>query len=327
MPLLRKIPHKSNALRNHRACSIAIDTFPQPPKRAEWPFAYHRPTRNMSVHTLQQPATLITVASGKGGVGKTNVASGLGLALSKAGKRVILLDMDLGLANLDVVLGARSDYHLGQVIKGERNITEIITRGPGGLSYVSGGPGDEEMANLSHRVLKKLTESLHELAWLADYLIIDTSAGLTQNTISFAQVADEVVVVTTPEPTALVDAYALIKTIFQKEPDHHLRLLVNMARNEADAVQIIKRLSLVVKSFAGLTLRQAGYLPYDDFVAQAVRKRKPFFLSAPQGPASLAIYRFAQRIIQDTETEQRKRQKTPTKEDFLQRLLNVFSKS
>ncbi|MBF0255616.1 MAG: MinD/ParA family protein [Gammaproteobacteria bacterium] len=278
----------------------------------------------MSKAPINQPASILTIASGKGGVGKTNVASSLGLALAQAGKRVILLDMDLGLANLDVVLGVRAEYNLSHVIKGEKTITQALSRGPGGLVFVSGGPGDEEMANLSQRVLNRLCESMQELAWLADYLIIDTSAGLSRNTISFTRAADEVLVVTTPEPTAMVDAYALIKTILQGMPEQQLRLLVNMARGEADAVQIIKRLSMVVKSFSGHNLKHAGYLPYDNAVGLGVRKRKSFYLEAPYAPASVAIRKFSQKILADAKRASQQKKPQQSQQDFLQRLLNAF---
>jgi flagellar biosynthesis protein FlhG len=272
----------------------------------------------------QDAASILTVASGKGGVGKTNISVSLSLALCRAGKRVILLDMDLGLANVDVVLGVRSTYHLKDVIEGNKEITEIITRGPMGLGFISGGPGDEDLANISKASLRRLTESLQKLSWLADYIIIDTSAGLSRNTMSFTKAADEVIVVTTPEPTALVDAYALMKSILQDMPEQNLRLLVNMARNEKDATQIIKRLSMVVKSFSSRSLQHAAFLPYDDEVGTSVRKRKSFYLENPESKVSLAIQDFAKRVLVDGKLLRKQRQDKGAGSELLHRLLKAF---
>src|SRR5690554_1344524 len=170
---------------------------------------------------------VIVVASGKGGVGKTNIAVNLALALRQLDNCVALIDVDLGLANVDIVLGITPPYNLGHVFRGEKTLVEIIEDGPLGIKLLAGGSGMSELANLTGWRLEQFVKSLDELNREFDFVVLDTGAGIGQNVLSFALATDEVLVVTTPEPTAITDAYGLIKVVFQRNPQAQIRLIVD----------------------------------------------------------------------------------------------------
>ncbi|HKJ08611.1 MAG TPA: MinD/ParA family protein [Gammaproteobacteria bacterium] len=241
-------------------------------------------------------ATVIAITSGKGGVGKSNVAANLAITLAQSNARVVLLDMDLGLANAHVLLGMSSQASLGDVLAGTKSIEEVAVPGPGNITVVPGGAADEELANLSSFALRRLLNSLKGLCRSFDYVIIDTAAGLSRNTLSFATASDVVVVVTTPEPTALLDAYAVFKSL-KTTSDPTLHLLINMARTPQEGKQAIRRLDTVIRSFWHVPLENTHCVPFDGAIGDAVRARRPVNLAYPNCPAARSIRAFGEKIL------------------------------
>ncbi|HZZ41631.1 MAG TPA: MinD/ParA family protein [Tepidisphaeraceae bacterium] len=241
-------------------------------------------------------ASVIAITSGKGGVGKSNVAVNLAIRLSAAGKRVILLDADLGLANADVLCNVTLPWNLFHVINRQRELKDVLYDAPGGFRLIGGASGLAKMADLSELDRQRLIDSLADLERQADVILIDTGAGISTNVLSFARAVDHVLVVTTPEPTAITDAYAVVKVLGRDGRDRRVSLLVNQATSAAEARAVYERIAKVAKQFLGISVMDAGYLPADEQVQLAVRRRRPFILSAPNCPASLAVNQLAMRL-------------------------------
>ena len=246
--------------------------------------------------TPDRTARVLAVTSGKGGVGKTNVAVNLAARLASMHRRVLLLDADLGLANADVLMNVSSSATLAHVVAGRRKLADVICKGPGGLSFVPGASGLSQMANLTDLERARMVQMLRRFEREYDWILVDTGAGIGRNVLSFALAADEVLVVTTPEPTATTDAYALTKTIMKKREDSVVNLLVNMVRDRHEAKQVFDRINAVCRRFLGRSLRDAGYVVQDAHVGASVRARRPFVLAVPDCPASVCVTRLAHRL-------------------------------
>ena len=264
----------------------------------------------------QRHARVLAVTSGKGGVGKTSTSVNLGIALAAKGQRVTLLDADLGLANVEVLLGLNSLYNLQHVITGERHMRQIVVQGPGGIGLVPGSSGIAKLADLGPIARENIIRGLGELQEDADFVIIDTMAGIGQNAVAFAAAADEVLLVTTPEPSAIVDAYAMVKTIHQLRADAVFRLIVNMAVNSAQANMVASKLDHVAQQYLGRTLAYAGYIPRDPHVAQAVMQTTPFFLRYPMAPATKSVQDIADALMR-----QKLEQERGNRPGFLRRIV------
>ncbi|MCL6588498.1 MAG: MinD/ParA family protein [Firmicutes bacterium] len=247
--------------------------------------------------TAAKPARVIAITSGKGGVGKTNFAVNLGIALSKLGAKVTLVDADLGLANVDVVLGLVPQYNLGHVILGEKQISEVIVNGPSGLRVVTSGSGIYKLANLSEKNLERCLEHLNEIEKSTDIMLVDTGAGLSRNVLKFVLAAGEVIIVTTPEPTAITDAYGVIKVIAGADKRTPIWVVVNMIHNEAEGNQSLERLVTVSQRFLGVALTKIGFIPLDPVVSKAVKDQQPFIISHPRSLASLSIQQIAKDLL------------------------------
>jgi flagellar biosynthesis protein FlhG len=241
-------------------------------------------------------ARVLAVSSGKGGVGKTNVAVNLAARLATMGRRVILLDADLGLANADLLSGVRVRGNLAHVVTGRRKLPDVCCKAPGGFTLIPGASGLAAMADLAERDRARMFELLHQIEGENDLLLVDTGAGISPNVLSFVLAADEVLVVTTPEPPAIADAYALIKTIYRRRENAQVSVLVNMARDRAEARRVFDRINAVCRRFLGRSLRDAGYMVVDPKVPAAVRRRMPFALDDPPGPASECIAQLAHKL-------------------------------
>lgn len=242
-------------------------------------------------------AQIVTVTSGKGGVGKTNLAVNLAIACAALGKRVVVIDVDLGLANVDVVLNVNSRFNLSHVISGKRDILEILTPAPGNIEIVPGATGVERMANLDAGERANLVGSLDKLSGKADLVIVDTGAGISRNVIGFTAAADQVLVVTTPDPTAVIDAYATIKMVLREEHRGDLRLVVNQASTRAEGDRVAQGIQEVVRKFLNAYVDYAGHVLADPMVVQSVRRKRPFLLEYPTGPASLCVQSVARSLL------------------------------
>ena len=243
-------------------------------------------------------ATVIAITSGKGGVGKSNVAVNLAIRFAKSGKDVVLLDADLGLANADVLCNVDLPANLSHVIARKRELRDVLVQAPGGFRLIGGASGLARMADLTDDDRGRLLEALAELEQQADIIIIDTGAGISPNVLSFTRAADHVLVVTTPEPTAITDAYAVIKVVSRDPGNRRINLLVNQARSAGEGRIVHDRIARVAKQFLGATVFDAGHVMSDDAVPLAVRRRVPFVLSTPNCPAGQCITRLAMRFEQ-----------------------------
>lgn len=248
---------------------------------------------------------VFAVTSGKGGVGKTNLALGLSLALAKAGHRVMLLDADMGLADIDIILGLIPKYNLSHVFTGEKHLEEVLYQGPAGLQIIPGGSGIEELANFDTLTLTKLLKDIGNLDQKLDFLFVDTSAGISKQVMAFILAADEVLVVTTSEPTALIDAYGLIKVFKHRSGTGKLKLIINMVRNQQEGEMAAQKLLGVVQQFLNLEIEVAGYVPRDSSVSEAVRRHQPYILAFPRAPVSLSTIKIASSLSNLTQEKAR----------------------
>jgi len=238
---------------------------------------------------------VIAITSGKGGVGKTNISANFAYLLSRMGKRTLLLDADAGLANIDVILGIIPQYNLHHVLNGEKSLSEAVIDGPGGIKILPASSGIPEMAALSKGQKFTLLEELDGLDQDFDFMIIDTAAGIADNVMYFNMVAREIIVVASPEPTSLTDAYALIKVLYQTYETRRFTLLVNMALNSDEAGEVYTRLSNATNHFLDLPIEYLGYIPRDLNVPKAVKKRK---LIAEAFPDTKAV-KFMSKIVKE----------------------------
>jgi flagellar biosynthesis protein FlhG len=255
-------------------------------------------THLRSLVTDRRRASVIAITSGKGGVGKSNIAVNLAIKMSEAGKEVVLLDADLGLANADVLCNVVLPSNLSHVIARKKDLRDVMVRGPGGFSLIGGASGLARMADLTESDRHRLVVALDELEEKYDVILIDTGAGISANVLSFTRAADHVLVVTTPEPPAITDAYAVIKVLSRDGLERRVSLLVNQVRSVAEARLVHDRIAKVARQFLGVTIYDAGHVMLDDQVSQSVRKRIPFVVANPRCPASLCLSQLAVRLEQ-----------------------------
>lgn len=253
------------------------------------------------VPTAKEKTRVIAVTSGKGGVGKTNFAVNVGICLSRLGLRVGILDGDLGLANIDIILGMTPEFNLSHVLYGQKRLNEIVVEGPEGLLVLAGGSGVYDLANLSHWALERFVSEVETLDAALDILIIDTGAGISRNVMSFVLASDEAILVTTPEITAITDAYGVIKLIAKERPATKIRVVVNMTKNDSEAESVHRSLRLVVGRFikTDLNLELLGRIPWDPAVQEAVQAQAPFTVAYPGSRAAQTAARIAARLADD----------------------------
>lgn len=270
------------------------------------------------VKRSRQRARVLAVTSGKGGVGKTSTSVNLAITLAQYGGRVVLLDADLGLANVEVLMGLTSIYNLEHVIDGQKRLTEILVKAPGGIELIPGSSGLSQMADLSSTGRQRLLDGVEELQAETDFIIIDTMAGISHNAVSFAAAADEVLLVTTPEPSAIVDAYAMLKTLHNARRDAVIRLIVNMVGSQPQAKAVATKLANVSQQYLGRNLSYLGCLPRDPHVSQAVMQSRPFTLLYPNAPVTKYLQVLASRLMhQEVSAE-------PSRESFLKRFAQTL---
>lgn len=239
---------------------------------------------------------VLAITSGKGGVGKTNIAANLALCLAASRKRVLLLDADISLGNLDLVMNIRSQYNISHVVNGCKSIEDVIHIGPEGLRIVCGASGLGRLADIGEHEQHRLLQRLAALQNDTDVIVIDTAAGISSSVVGFCLAADHVLVVTTPEATAMTDAYGMIKVLVRKRYEGPISVIVNMARDAAEGKHTYQRLADVARRFLQADLYYAGVLLKDEHLCAAVRVRKPVVLAYPQSQISSAFVTLATRI-------------------------------
>jgi flagellar biosynthesis protein FlhG len=245
----------------------------------------------------ERKTRIITVTSGKGGVGKTNLSVNMALAFARLGKKVVVMDADLGLANVNVMLNMIPKYNLYHVIKKQKTIHEILVETEYGISIVAGASGFSQIANMGEQERHDFISELDTLSF-ADIIIIDTSAGVSSNVLDFIAAADDAIIITTPEPTAITDAYGIIKIIAMEYEGLNigLKLVVNRARGAAEAKSVADRMTNIAGQFLNLKVDYLGFIYDDPAVANAVRQQRPFVIIDPKCKASLCVQHLVERM-------------------------------
>jgi flagellar biosynthesis protein FlhG len=251
----------------------------------------------MSVNSVT-PArgAVLAITSGKGGVGKTSVTVNVAAALARAGHRVGVLDADLGLGNVDVMLGLTAGAHLGDVLGGDKTLGEIIVQAPGDFQVIPAGSGIRALTSLSGPQWQRLASVVAEASAGLDFLLLDTAPGISDHVIGLAALTDRVLVVTSYEPTAIVDAYAIIKLLSTANPDCEIGVVVNAARDEEQGELVFQQLATAAARFLGITLRYDGFIVRDQTVTDSVLDQRPVVNRMPDAPASRCFRRLALRL-------------------------------
>lgn len=240
---------------------------------------------------------VLAVTSGKGGVGKTTVAINMGLALGRLGKKVLVFDGDMGLANINVLLGVIPKYTLFHVLKGYKSLSEIIVQAGENTDFIPGASGYTQLANLGDEERDVLIRNFSQLEGY-DYIIIDTGAGIGGNVMAMLMASDQIFIVTTPEPTSITDAYGLIKTVVARDREKDIKILVNKARDSIEAKKVAARVINISNKFLGIEIKEYGVVYLDSDVEKSIRLQKPFILTYPKSRASECITHISRSIIQ-----------------------------
>ena len=255
-----------------------------------------------SQNAPQRPlARVITVTSGKGGVGKSNTSINLAIQFKKMGQRVIILDADFGLANIEVMFGAVPKHNLADLLYQGKNIKDIITWGPMDVGFISGGSGIASMSNLSREHLTYIIQNLAELDAIADIIIVDTGAGISDAVLEFLVASGEIIIVTTPEPTSITDSYSLLKALarhprFSTE-NSQLKVLANKVENAAEGQALYNKLNAVVARYLKLPVNYIGAIPEDSLLSRAVMQQMPVSIQSPNAKSALAYETIAKNLM------------------------------
>lgn len=248
---------------------------------------------------------LVTVSSGKGGVGKSNFSLNFGLGLMERGHRTVLFDVDLGLANLDVLMGISPQKNLIHLLEPDVTVWDILEKGPGNLEFIAGGSGFTQVLQLEDAKLDRLFAQLEPLQGYAETIIFDTGAGLSRESIRFMLSSDEVILVTTPEPTAITDAYAVIKMLHSRNPKIKIRMVINRATSEREGKLTADKLAMVAKQFLNMEIGTLGFIADDSHVSKAVKLQRPFLLAFPESQASRSIRKLVGNYLQHASQAER----------------------
>ena len=247
--------------------------------------------------SLRAGAKFLAVTSGKGGVGKTNITVNLAIALKRAGKKVLVIDADLGMANVDVVLGSRSHKHLLNLLEDGVELNNVLINGPYGVKYISGGSGIEKAIDFSMEQRQLLMQKLAACGSQADIILLDTGAGLGKNVMDFVLAADEVLLITTPEPTALTDAYAMMKAYSMYAKEKNLRLIINRVYDEQESKDVAAKLKQTAERFLQMPIDCLGYVYEDSAVMRSVRQQTPFLVANANCTAAKCIEALAASLL------------------------------
>lgn len=243
-----------------------------------------------------QPVRVITIASGKGGVGKTNVTVNLAIALAGLGKKVTIMDADLGLANIDVMLGLHSDKNLSNVMNGECELEEILLDGPAGIKIIPASSGVKDMAEMSASQHAGLVGAFSELTHDIDVLLVDTAAGISDSVVSFSRAAQEVLVVVCDEPASITDAYALIKLLSREQHIFKFHILANMVSGPQQGREVYDKLSKVSDRFLDVALDYLGHVPYDEHLQKAIKRQKSVVEVFPRSRSAQAFQTLSKKV-------------------------------
>ncbi len=263
----------------------------------------------------------ICVTSGKGGVGKTNFSINLGIALSRLGQRTVVIDADLGLANIDVVAGTIPKYTLNNLLYSDMNLEDILGNGPDGLKIISGASGMFNLLDLPYEKVQLLIHHFHELYEMFDIAIIDTGAGLSKNILAFAGASDDIIIITTPEPTSLTDAYAMVKAITRENKLSKISVVINQAESSKEGHQYFEKINNASSKFLNYELEKLGVIMDDVSVPKAVKQQQPLLIKFPFSTAAKNIELIALKLINTDQTVD-----VPTNEydGFMNRLISLF---
>lgn len=266
-------------------------------------------------------AKVLAITSGKGGVGKTNFAINLAISIKRLGHKVLVLDADLGLANVEILTGTNAKYTILDLILGRKSINEIIITGPEEIKLISGGSGLEELSVMDEENINRLIEELERLESSIDFIIIDTGAGISDLVTKFVMAADEVIVVTTPDPTSIMDAYTMIKTLINNGYESKLNVVTNMVNNKGEAITTFNKLNMAANNFLKTELNFLGFLERNNLVSRAVKEQRPFILSNPRSTISKRINFMALKFVETNNGV-----KMDKKDSFTSKLKNLLFK-
>jgi flagellar biosynthesis protein FlhG len=257
-----------------------------------------------SLVSHERIARVVTIASGKGGVGKSNFTLSFALSLIELGKKVVVIDLDIGMANLDILMGTTPKHHLWDMIRERKSIWSVLENGPGGLEYIAGGSGFQQLLQLQDKERQYFFQELEKLHGYADIILIDTGAGLTVESQQCHLSADEVILLTTPEPTAIADAYSVIKILHSQNPLLSFQLVVNRVSCQKEGIEVASKVKLAVQSFLNKEIKIFGAIPDDASVMHAVLKQVPFYIAFPRSMVSLTLRNLAERFVSGTAVSQ-----------------------
>ena len=262
-------------------------------------------------HTQKPVARVLTVTSGKGGVGKSNTSINLAIQFRKMGLKVIILDADFGLANIEIMFGAVPKYNLSDLIYEGKNIKEIITKGPMGVGFISGGSGVAGLSNLTQDNIQCIVQSLAELDSLADIVIVDTGAGISDAVMEFLVASGEILRVTTPEPTSITDYYSLLKALSRHpkyaREDTKIKMVANKVQKKGDGSELYKKLNVVVEKYLETPMEYLGEVPEDTQLMRAVMQQRPVSMEDPYAKSALAYKEIVSKLVNKEATETVKR--------------------
>lgn len=242
------------------------------------------------------PIKVVAVTGGKGGVGKTNLSVNLSISLADLKRRVVLMDADLGLANVDVLLGLQAKHTIADVLDGSQTLRDVIINGPAGIKVVPASSGVQQMAGLSAQEHASLVHAFSDLEDQVDVLVIDTAAGISDSVVSFVKASQEVIIVVCDEPSSITDAYALMKLLNVEHGVFRFRVIANMTRSTQEGINLFNKLNAVCERFIDASLQYMGHVPFDENVRNSVQKRKALVQYAPQSKAALAMRGLAKQI-------------------------------
>ena len=265
------------------------------------------PGRVVSINAGRQPVapTVIAVTSGKGGVGKTNISVNLAIALGRQGLRTLAVDADLGLANMDIIMGVAPTYTAAELVTGEVDVDDVLVEGPENVWLLPGASGQHDLANLDDRGRRAFFDAIDTVDDRFDAVVVDTGAGVGSNAMGFASAARDIVVVVTPEPTSVADAYGVIKVLSTRCGVRRIRVLVNMTNSNLEGQRVFQRLNNLASRFLDVFLEHIGNVPRDPVVSRCVVRGEPFSTIYPDSAASRAVDNIAMSLLNSTDPDDR----------------------